>query len=204
MADPNSRWMLFVDGENLTIRGQKVAEFYGLQLKEGNLWQRDAFMWLKNVPAHHFIWAPELNSSGGYKSGNERVAATRCYYYTGVKGDDGKLTEVRRALRQLGFDPQVFKKDKPNQTTKAVDISLATEILSLAHHEAFDIAVLIAGDRDYVPLLKAVKRTGKRVFVSFFAGIPEAGLSEELQLEADLFLDLTALFREKVAQGSSA
>jgi len=39
-----------------------------------------------------------------------------------------------------------------------------------------------------------VKRSGKEVYISFFTGGPDAGLSEALRLEADLFLDLTGLF----------
>lgn len=199
-SSPHYRWMLFVDGENFTIRGQKMAEIFQIKLAEGTLWCPDVFLWMKNTPASLFLTTSELSASGGYLPINSHLPASRCYYYTGVKGDDDKLKAVRNSLREIGFDPQVFKKDKPNQPTKAVDIALATEILSLNHQNAFDIACIIAGDRDYVPLVRAVKRTGKRVYVSFFNGYPEAGLSDELRLEADLFLDLTGLFREKAVK----
>ena len=187
--------MLFVDGENFTIRGQAMAKAGGFKLEQGAYWNPDAFLWVRNVPPAMFLWAGELSQSGGMMPANYGQAAIRCYYYTGVKGDDDKLHMVSTSLRQLGFDAQVFKRSKPEQRTKAVDISLATEILGLAHQEAFDIALLVAGDQDYVPLVRAVKRTGKRVFISFFTGYPDAGLSDELKLEADLFLDLTALFQ---------
>lgn len=148
MSDPYFRWMLFVDGENFTIRGQKLAEHFGFQLLEGPMHSRDAFVWPKHIAPSKFLWASELTVSGGYMPVSSRPSATRCYYFTGVKGDDAKLNEVRGALRTLGFDPQVFKKDKPSQPTKAVDVSMATEILSLSHQNAFDVACLIAGDRD--------------------------------------------------------
>jgi hypothetical protein len=40
-----ARWMLFVDGENFTIRGQEVAAANGLVLAEGGLHRRDVFLW---------------------------------------------------------------------------------------------------------------------------------------------------------------
>jgi hypothetical protein len=197
MGDPNYRWMLFVDGENFTIRGQKVARARGITMLQGAYYLPDTFLW-PPFPANQFIWTPQLTPSGGYLPNNQRPSASRCYYYTGVKGDDEKLLSVRNSLRNLGFDPQVFKKDRQDQTTKAVDISLATEILGLAYKNSFDVVCLIAGDRDYVPLVHEIKRSGKQVYVSFFQNLPDAGLSDELRLEADLFLDLTAAFCERM------
>ena len=53
----------------------------------------------------------------------------------------------------------------------------------------YDVAVLIAGDRDYVPLVEEIKRAGKGVVVSFFEG-PESGLDAHLRLASDSFLSL--------------
>jgi|SRR5215472_2124427 len=194
MSDPDYRWMLFVDGENFTIRGQKRAESDGIVIPDGPYSLRDAFLWIPETPASQFIWTSELSPSGGYLPNNHQPRALRSYYYTGVAGDEGRLTGVRNSLRRLGFDPQVFKKVNQEKHTKAVDISLATELLSLAYKDAYDVVCLIAGDQDYVPLVKEVKRSGKQVYISFFTGGSDAGLSEALRLEADLFLDLTGLF----------
>lgn len=46
-----------------------------------------------------------------------------------------------------------------------MDISLATDLLGHATADQFDLAVLVAGDADYIPLIEAVKRLGKRVWV---------------------------------------
>lgn len=115
-------------------------------------------------------------------------------------GNDEIEKRVSSALRALGFDAHVFKKNSQSRPTKAVDISLATEILSLGYRDAYDIVCLVAGDRDYVPLVREVKRMGKQVYVSFFSRSSEAGLSEELQQEADLFLDRSSLFDNRARQ----
>lgn len=80
-------------------------------------------------------------------------------------------------------DPRVFKK-KSNGRTKRVDITLATEMLSHAHSSNYDVAILVAGDEDYVPLVQEVKRMGKQVALWFF----ENGLSKNLRRECDIFL----------------
>ena len=47
MVDPHlRRWMLFVDGENFTVRGQRLSESEGLALLEGRLYSRNIFLWV--------------------------------------------------------------------------------------------------------------------------------------------------------------
>ena len=46
-------------------------------------------------------------------------------------------------------------------TEKAVDVKLATDLLTL--HEIYDIAVIVSGDQDYVPAVQHVKNCGNRV-----------------------------------------
>ncbi len=47
---------------------------------------------------------------------------------------------------------------------KCVDISLAVEMMDLAHvPHAYDIAVIITGDLDFLPVMQKVRQRGKRV-----------------------------------------
>ena len=47
MVDPHlRRWMLFVDGETFTVRGQRLSESEGLALLEGRLYARNIFLWV--------------------------------------------------------------------------------------------------------------------------------------------------------------
>jgi len=118
----------------------------------------------------------------------------RAYYYTSLMGDEARLTEIRQALWSLGFQPEVFKKQKKEEKAKGVDIALAKDFLSHAFLGNYDVAVLIAGDGDYVPLVSEVKRLGKVVYVTFFAS---SGLSPELRLASDMFFDWTPFFLQK-------
>lgn len=61
--------------------------------------------------------------------------------------------------------------DEWSPVEKCVDIDLATTMLYFAAiPHAYDIAVLIAGDEDYKPALKRVRRLGKRVVIAGVRG----------------------------------
>jgi uncharacterized LabA/DUF88 family protein len=100
----------------------------------------------------------------------------------------------REALWSIGFEHKVFKKDSKTEKTKAVDIALCTDILSHAYLNNYDVAMLVAGDRDYVPLIEELKHHGKVVVVAFFTGT-DSDLSSELAQASDLFIDVTVAFR---------
>jgi uncharacterized LabA/DUF88 family protein len=62
------------------------------------------------------------------------------------------------------------KTQRPKE--KCVDVALATRMLYLAAlPNAYDVAVLVSGDRDYVPVLRAVRELGKRTMLASFLNI---------------------------------
>lgn len=71
---------------------------------------------------------------------------------------------------------------------KGVDVLLSIDLITKAYENHFDIAILLVGDRDFLPLVKAVKNlTGKRVFGVVF----DKRYSEELYREFDKGFILT-------------
>ena len=176
-----------MDGENLTIRLQALASATSLQLKEGPYWKRDVFIWLPGLSPRAPWGELEAWASVG-------PASTRSHYYTSVGGDEHTLEAVRTSLWTMGFDPYVFKRDASTKRSKGVDIALAKDMLGHAFHGHYDLALLVAGDADYVPLVEEVKRLGKVVHVLF----PEAyGLGDKLRLASDDFTDLTSEFTQR-------
>ena len=53
-------------------------------------------------------------------------------------------------------------------TEKGVDTRLTVEMLERCMIDAFDDAILFAADEDYIPLVEAVQRTGRRVIHAFW------------------------------------
>ncbi|MBW3623666.1 MAG: NYN domain-containing protein [Armatimonadetes bacterium] len=71
---------------------------------------------------------------------------------------------------------------------KGVDIGIATKMLTLGMQHAYDTAVLVAGDRDYLEPVKSLKSQGLRVEVASW----KHTLSDELSAESSsppIYLD---------------
>jgi len=162
--------MIFVDGENLAIR-------YGCALKDRNETPRPE---IRCVP-DTFVWSTTLDRRDG-----NTPAVMRKYYYTAVQGDQLTVTDIEKQLKSLGMEtPRVFKKDK-GKGSKRVDITLATDMLLHATRNHYQVAVLVAGDEDYVPLVRAVQGEGARVYVWFLSN----GLSPALHMASDYYVNL--------------
>lgn len=174
-SDPHlRRWMMFVDGENFTIRGQQLADNKALALTAGPHYEKDVFLWFPGLAARTNPFGdPPLKL---------QPSAVRAYYYTSATGDENRLAAIREALWSLGFQPEVFKRDPQTKRSKGVDIALAKDFLCNAFFGNYDVAVLIAGDGDYVPMVNEVKRMGKVVYVAF---LYDHGLSPALRLASD-------------------
>ena len=110
----------------------------------------------------------------------------RKHYYTSARGDEDYLASLEERLKLLGIEaPRVFKKVK-GKGSKRVDISLAVDMLTHAHRKNFDVAILVAGDEDYVPLVDAVMAEGRRVVLWFL----DEGLNPFLKRRVDHYFDI--------------
>ncbi len=167
-----ARTMVFVDGENLAIR-------YGNTLNQLGATPKVGVSHRPNIA----VWSQQLSPNSMNLSGTRVI---RKHYYTSVQGDDRTVQDTAEWLKEQGFEaPRVFKKNKV-KGSKQVDISLATDMLLHASRKHYQIAVLVAGDEDYVPLVRAVKAEGARVYIWFLRD----GLSPQLRYESDYFVDL--------------
>ena len=187
------RWMTFVDGENLTIEGEKVAKSDDIKLIQGDFWRPREFLWFPVARGSAWSGPPEPNHATVGNAvqryiGNTEVRLApqgiRATYYTAVQGSDPDLTVVEETIWKMGFDPAVFKKPK-GRASKGVDITMTRDVLTHAFQGNLDLVVLMTGDADYIPLVEEVKRLGKRVHISFFG--EGQGLSPELRRAADSF-----------------
>jgi uncharacterized LabA/DUF88 family protein len=162
--------MVFADGENLAIR-------YGRMLVNSGGTPPNNVQYKKDI----FVWGVTLNN----ECLNSKVMVIRKHYYTSVPGNITP-TDIEDKLKAAGIEaPRVFPRHK-GRGSKRVDITLATEMLSHAARKNFDVAILVAGDEDYVPLVEAVKSEGRRVYLWFV----DDGLSPALRRSADYYADI--------------
>ncbi len=73
---------------------------------------------------------------------------------------------------------------------KRIDVQIAVDMVRYAAQDYLDVAILISGDRDFVPAVEAVKDMGKQVELAFFA----SQTSTELRNISDIFIDLSRDF----------
>ena len=123
------------------------------------IYRKDVLFWPVGFNVNQHSWVKQAHAS---------EKAERCYYYTCTQGDKGQIDEVRDALWESGFSSIVTHKPK-NGTAKRVDISLTKDMLVHAFLGNYDIALLVAGDGDFIPVVEEVKRLGKRLVVALVA-----------------------------------
>lgn len=70
------------------------------------------------------------------------------------------------------------------QREKQVDVYLATQVVALAYENAYDMAIIVSGDEDYVPAIEIVQQKGKIVTVVSSSSL----LSDFLRKKADRVL----------------
>ncbi len=107
-----------------------------------------------------------------------------------VEGDP--IDALHNNLRDQGFrvierDSLVRRGDKVEQ--KEVDVSLACEMLEHAMMNHYDVAIVVSGDRDFVPVIQKVQSAGKRVEVAAFSG----AYNNETKRTADAYYVLDQL-----------
>jgi len=75
------------------------------------------------------------------------------------------LNKVKRLDLYLG---RLEKRPNSHKVEKGVDVKLAIDLLSLAYHDIYDIAIIISNDSDFVPAIKEIQNLGKQAYnVSF-------------------------------------
>ena len=117
---------------------------------------------------HRFI-VHEISKAEGVS--NERCRIVDAHYFRGRLS--ALEAQQRNALfRERQFDEVLMREGivshfLPLSTggEKGIDVWLALEALELAIHKRFDVVVLIAGDGDYLPLVRKLNTLGTRVCV---------------------------------------
>lgn len=147
---------------------------------------------------------------GAFDPGDARHASQRRFFDAiertpGIRLRRGHVLEytpkwqypLKQALRALDVDSKDFERHfrfRPELVQKGVDTRITLDLVSLAQRRVYDVAVLIAGDRDLAEPVRVAQDEGRRVIVATPAG---AGLAWELKHLADgvLTIDAAALGR---------
>ena len=70
-------------------------------------------------------------------------------------------------LLHAGIEPKNLPMSE-SQGEKGIDVYMAVETLQIGLDDKIDIAILVTGDGDFVPLVRALMKNGVRVGIAFF------------------------------------
>jgi uncharacterized LabA/DUF88 family protein len=123
----------------------------------------------------------------------------RAYAYTGLDPDNENQRQFHSFLARHGY--KVVSKDirkyGDGRIKANLDIELVVDMMRLARN--LDIAVVVSGDGDFAPAIRAVQQTGVRVEVISFRGNTSSDLIEV----ADSFTDIAQIARVDKASARS-
>lgn len=151
----------------------------------------------------HFFNRADINIAELCRKILNRRQLVRIYYFN---AQVGKKEEPERFKDQQAFFTGVAAipycelrlgrlvyNNWPNSPPyeKGVDIQLATDMITHSFRDNYDVAVLVAGDSDYVGAIQAVKDNGKHVEIALFG---KEQTSRPLRTVGDKIIALSTRF----------
>ena len=150
MASRSERVMIFIDGSNMY---HSLRHFFKrTDIDIGRFCQ-------KILDKRRLVRIYYYNAKVGQKEEPERFLDQK-KFFAGVEAIP--YTELR--LGRLVYNN--WPGTPPYE--KGVDIQLATDMITHSFKNNYDVAILVAGDNDFVGALQAVKDNGKHVEVALF------------------------------------
>ena len=120
----------------------------------------------------------------------------RAYAYTGLDPDNDNQKAFHNFLDRNNYTvvSKDVRKYGDGRFKANLDIELVVDMMKTARN--LDVAIVVSGDGDFAPAIRAVQEMGVRVEVISFKGNTSSDLIEV----ADLFTDITQM--AKVEKGS--
>jgi uncharacterized LabA/DUF88 family protein len=172
-ASGSDRVMIFIDGSNLY---HSLKKFFGrADIDMGKFCDR-------LLGKRRLIRIYYYNAKVGKEEEPERFK-DQAAFFAGVASVP--YTELR-----LGRLVYINWPNSPPYE-KGVDVQLATDLLTHSFKSNYDVAILVAGDNDYVGALQAVKDNGKHVEVALFG---KERTSRQLREVADRVIAMDGRF----------
>jgi uncharacterized LabA/DUF88 family protein len=166
--------------------------------------------WLSFQPLHSFFEEFLGQKEQGYTSYKVVYASWHQGLFTAKNATEEQLRSDRNLYHDLmhaGIEPRylpVSQQEKAvsqQEKEKGTDIAMAVDALQVGLDGKIDIAILVTGDGDFVPLVRALKKQGIRVLAAFFKYTDNQGkpsfINERLRNSCDYAVDIIQLENDK-------
>ena len=114
----------------------------------------------------------------------------RVYYYDAIVNPEHQdyktqrkyFSDIEKEMLYVVRLGELVKSSKKRFKQKGVDILITIDALTMAYQDHYDIGMFVMGDRDFHPLINAIKNSGKRAVGIYYQ--PNASL--ELRKSFDI------------------
>ena len=173
MGDSTERVMIFIDGSNLYHSLKGI--FSRTDIDIGKLGNR-------LLDKRRLVRIYYYNAKVGLKEEPERYRDQQAFF--------ASVNAIPYSELRLG---RLVYYNWPNSPPyeKGVDIQLATDMITHSFKNNYDVAVLVAGDNDFVGAIQSVKDNGKHVEVALFG---KEQTSRQLRMVADRVIGMNTRF----------
>ncbi|MFH1381350.1 MAG: NYN domain-containing protein [Chloroflexota bacterium] len=126
--------------------------------------------WLSFQPLHAFFETYMRQEEQGYTSYKVVYASWHQGLFTAKSATPEQLKFDRNLYHDLmhaGIEPKYLPVSQ-QEKEKGTDIAMAVDALQVGLDGKIDVAILVTGDGDFVPLVRALNKQGVRVLAAFF------------------------------------
>jgi len=159
--------------------------------------------WLSYQPFHNFLEKFIGTKEQGFASYKVVYAAWHQGLFSSKDATEDQLRSDRNLYHDLlhaAVEPKYLPMSQ-TQGEKGTDVALAVDALQVGLDGKIDIAALVTGDGDFVPLVRALNKQGIRVLAVYFAFTDNTGrkcfINERLLNCCNYSLDITALDKDR-------
>lgn len=127
--------------------------------------------WLEFRPFHGLLESYIRTKEQGYNHYRVVYAAWFQGLFTASQAEERQLKSemnLQHDLMHAGIEPKHMPMPQSGQNEKGSDVALAIDAMQIGLEGKIDIAVLVTGDGDFVPLVRALMKQGIRIMVAYF------------------------------------
>ena len=158
--------------------------------------------WLSFQPTHTLFEDFVRKRYQGFQDYKVVYAAWYQGLYTTTSATEKNLKLDRNRHQDLlhaGIEAK-FHPMSQSQGEKGIDVAMAIDILQIGLDDTIDVAILVTGDGDFVPLVRALMKKGRGGIVAYFEyedGSRKSFANQRLKEACNFELNINALEKDK-------
>jgi len=164
--------------------------------------------WLSYQPFHTFLEHFISTKEQGFASYKVVYAAWHQGLFSSKDATEDQLRLERNRYHDLlhaGVEAKYLPMSQ-SQGEKGTDVALAVDALQVGLDGKIDLAVLVSGDGDFVPLVRALNKQGIRVLAAYFLFTDNTGrkcfINERLLNCCNYAVDVSAMDKDREFKSS--